>query len=381
MAIHVAQKTNSVAVKPQTKGKAAPTRSTDRFLARVGRRVKPQEILFFLSQISLMLEVGTPLINAVRALKDQTKNPNFKKILETMLSDINAGKQLSYAMGQHPSVFNKLSVSMIHAGETGGFLKTIVDHLVLMQEKRQALTTQIRSALTYPTVLCVVAAGVMIFVLVGILPKFMVFFEGKEKLLPLSTRFFMLMSDSLRNAWYAYVLAAAGFGVGIYLLKTSSFGERLLDRTLIGAPVIGRLATKIYTCQLLRTLGYLLDSKVLLLQALEVTRATFSNSYYRNFIERITKHVQQGGRLSQPFVGFPYILESAKEMVATGEDAGELPRVMIRLAEFYDAEVERDLKTLASLLEPLALIVIGIVIGAIVSSIVLPMFRLASAVH
>ena len=328
-----------------------------------------------------MLEVGTPLINAVRALKDQTKNPNFKKILETMLSDINAGKQLSYAMGQHPSVFNKLSVSMIHAGETGGFLKTIVDHLVLMQEKRQALMTQIRSAMTYPTVLCVVAFGVMIFVLVGILPKFMVFFEGKEKLLPFSTRLFMLMSDSLRHAWYAYVLAAVGLGVGIYLLRTSSLGGKILDRTLVGAPVIGRLATKIYTCQLLRTLGYLLDSKVLLLQALEVTRATFSNSYYRNFIDRITKHVQQGGRLSQPFVGFPYILESAKEMVATGEDAGELPRVMIRLAQFYDAEVERDLKTLASLLEPLALIVIGIVIGAIVSSIVLPMFRLASAVH
>jgi type II secretory pathway component PulF len=381
MAISLTKKSGAVAVKPQAKGKAAPSRSADRFLARVTRRVKPQEILFFLSQISLMLDVGTPLTNAVRALKDQTKNPNFKKILETMLSDINAGKQLSHAMGQHPGVFNKLAVSMIHAGETGGFLKMIVDHLVLMQERRQALMTQIRSALTYPAVLCVVAFGVMIFVLVGILPKFMVFFEGKEKLLPLSTRFFMLMSDSLRHAWYAYVLMAVGLGVGIYLIKASSLGGRLLDRTLVGAPVIGRLATKIYTCQLLRTLGYLLDSKVLLLQALEVTRTTFSNSYYRNFIDRIAKHVQQGGRLSQPFVSFPYILESAKEMVATGEDAGELPRVMIRLAEFYDAEVERDLKTLASLLEPLALIVIGIVIGAIVSSIVLPMFRLASAVH
>jgi len=380
MAISLTQKSVSVTGKSRDRDKSDPSRPAHRFLPRFGRPVKAREILFFLSQLSLMLDIGTPLTNILRALRDQTKNPHFKKILDTMFNDVNEGQQLSDAMGRHPGVFNKLFVSMINAGETGGFLKMIVDNLVFMQEKRQALMTQIRSTMTYPTVLCVLASGVLVFVLVAILPKFMVFFEGKEKLLPLSTRFFMLASDSMRHMWWAYLLAVAGLVMGIKLFKASSLGGMLLDRVVVGAPLISRLTTKIYTCQLLRTLGYLMESQVSLLQALDVTRTTFSNRFYRNFIDQITEHVRGGGRFYQPFVTFPYGRGPVKEMVTTAEEAGELPRVMIRLAEFYDAEVEQELKTLASMLEPLALIIIGGVIGTIVSSIILPMFKLASAV-
>jgi len=149
----------------------------------------------------------------------------------------------------------------------------------------------------------------------------------------------------------------------------------------VSGPLISNLSNKIYTCQLLRTLGNLMESQVPLLESLGVTRATIKNRYFRHFIDRIIEHVREGGKFSQPFATYPYTLESVKQMVATGEEAGNLPRVMLRLAEFYDVEADRELKNFASMMEPIALIVMGGVVGMIVSSVILPLFKIASTVH
>ncbi|MBA7707969.1 putative type II secretion system protein F [subsurface metagenome] len=250
-----------------------------------------------------------------------------------------------------------------------------------MQEKRQALIAQVRSAMTYPAVLCIMGILVVVFVLVGILPKFTVFFEGKESILPFTTRFLMTMSASLRGYWWAYLIGIAGLAVGLKLWKDTEQGQALIDRFYVSAPIAARLFNKIYTCQLLRTLGHLMESQVPLLEALEVTRATIKNRYFTNFIDRIMDHVQQGGKLSEPFAAYPYIMDTVKQMVATGEEAGNLPPVMLRLAKFYDTEVDQELKTLSSIIEPLGLIVMGAVVGLIVSSVILPLFKLSRVMH
>jgi type II secretory pathway component PulF len=344
-------------------------------------RVKPKEAIFFTSQLALMLEVGTPLINGLAAMEKQTKNPAFKKVIHALHRDIEEGQQLSDAMRRHPRVFNHVFVSMIKAGETGGFLKEILERLAEMQEKRLALIAQLRSTLTYPAILCLVGFLVVIFVLVGVLPKFSTFFAGKEKILPVSTRFLMALSATLRAYWWAYILTALGLIIGVKLWKDSESGQTMIDRVCVSAPILARLYNKIYTCQLLRTLGHLMQSQVPLLEALEVTRSTIKNRYFRRFIDKITDHVEKGGRFAQPFTTYPYVLDSVKQMVATGEEVGNLPRVMLRLAEYYDIEVDRELKNIASLIEPLALILLGGVVGVIVGSVILPLFRLAHAIH
>jgi type II secretory pathway component PulF len=344
-------------------------------------RVRSKEVIFFTSQLALMLEVGTPLTNALAALEKQTKNPAFKEVIRVLHRDIEEGQQLSDAMRRHPRVFSHVYISMIKAGETGGFLKEILERLAEMQEKRLALIAQLRSTLTYPAVLCLVGFLVVVFVLVGVLPKFSTFFAGKEKILPVSTRFLMVLSTSLRGYWWAYIIITIGLVIGVKLWKESEPGQTMIDRVCVSGPILSRLYNKIYTCQLLRTLGHLMQSQVPLLEALEVTRSTIKNRYFSRFIDKIADHVEKGGRFAQPFTTYPYVLDSVKQMVATGEEVGNLPRVMLRLAEYYDIEVDRELKNIASLIEPLALILLGGVVGLIVGSVILPLFRLAHAIH
>lgn len=326
-----------------------------------------------------MLEVGTSLNAALRAIAKQTTNAAFEKIIRAMNQDIEEGKQLSEAMRPHGSVFSEVFVSMVKAGETGGFLKKILDRLVEMQEKRQALASQVRSTMTYPAVLCGLAVVVVIFILSFVLPKFTAFFAGKEDILPFTTRFFIGLSASLKQHWWVYLLVVAGMVIGLGVFKKSRAGQIVIDWLFINVPLLRKVSNKIYTCQLLRTLGYLMESQVPLLEALEVNRPAVRNRYYRQFVDEIADSVQKGGRFAHPFGTNPYILESVKQMVAAGEEAGNLPRVMLRLAEFYDGEVDRELKGLAAKLEPLALIVLGGVVGLIVSSVILPMFKLSQA--
>lgn len=380
MAISLNQKTAKIAVTPSGASRSYVFGQVDSLIKRFRKPVKTAELIFFSSQLSLMLEIGTSLANALRAIADQTKTPAFKAIIQSINLDITEGRQLSDALARHPQAFDNTYVSMIKAGEAGGFLKKVLDGIVEMQEKRQELMTQLRATMTYPAILGFMSLAVVVFVLVGILPKFTTLFEGKESLLPFTTLFLMAASRSLTAYWWVYLITCFVLGLGFVLWMGTPFGKRMIDLVTLKAPLISSLANKIYTAQLLRTLGQLMDSQVPLLQALEVTRNTFGNQFYREFIDELREHVQQGGRFSQPFSTSPYILESVKQMVATGEEVGNLPVVMLRLAEFYDMEIDRELKTLSSMIEPVALIVMGTIVGVIVSAVILPIFKISNAV-
>jgi len=381
MAISLNQKSSSAAVIPSRTLPNAIAVQLGNIVGNLRKPVKANELIFFSSQLALMLEIGTSLTNSLQAIAAQTGNLAFKEIVKAIFLDIEEGRQLSEALRRHPRVFDNTYISMIRAGETGGFLKKVLDSIVEMQEKRQNLITQLRSTLTYPAVLGALSMAVVIFVLVGILPKFTTLFEGKESLLPFTTLFLMAASASLKAYWWIYIISFAGLLIGIKAWTITNQGKRVIDWVLITAPIISGLTNKIYTTQLLRTLGHLMESQVPLLQALEVTRTTFANQFYREFIDELREHVEQGGRFAQPFSTSPFILESVKQMVATGEEVGTLPKVMLRLAEFYDTETDRDLKVFASMIEPIALVMLGGVVGMIVASVILPIFKIANAVH
>lgn len=322
-----------------------------------------------------------PLRNALENIGIQTNNLNFKTAVQAVIKEIEEGRQLSEALGHHPALFKPLYVSMIKAGETGGYLKEILDRIVEMEEKRLALTTQIKTALTYPLFLCILAMVTVGFIMVAVLPKFVVLFEGQVHILPWTTRFLIATSHSLHEYGWAYLIAGTGLAVLLPYFKNSAQGQAVIDRLLVSGPWVARTANKIYTCELLRTLGSLMASRVPLLEALEVTRGTTGNRHFRKFIDQIIAHVQQGGKFSQPLTDFPFIPPAVKQMVATAEETGNLPKVLLRLAKFYDGEVEQNLKAIAAKIEPLALLVLGGIVGVIVTSVILPIFKLSHALH
>ena len=381
MAIAVSKKLKKTTVKISDTSQESSFKSVTSLTGLFTKPVKTKEIIFFYSQMSLMLEIGTSLTEALRAAANQTQNVVFKEILEKIIVDIEEGRQLSEAMKRHSNVFPGIIVSMIKAGETGGFLKKTLDRVVEIQEKRQAFISQLRTTMTYPIIISTVGVGVVIFVLTGILPKFTSLFEGKEALLPATTRAMVALSDSLRGYWWAYILAVVGLVILFIFLKNSNKGQAVTEKFLISTPLISKVTNKVYTMQLLRTLGNLMESQVPLLEALTVTRGTFTNRYFCSFIDQIRDHVEEGGKFAHTFASYPHILESAKQMVVTGEETGNLAAVMLRLAEFYDTEVEQELKTVSSMIEPAALMILGAVVGLIVASVVLPLFKISSTMH
>ena len=196
-----------------------------RLLGFFKKPVSSGELIFFNSQLSLMMEIGMPLTGALQTMADQTKNPAFRQIIGAMVRDLEGGRQLSDAMGAYPEVFDPVYTSLIKAGETGGFLKKTLDAVVAMQEKKQVFVSQMRSTMTYPVVLCVTSLAVVVFVLIGILPKFTVLYEGKEAILPFNTRFLIAASASLQGYWWAYISGTIAFISGVtYCLKAKPAG-------------------------------------------------------------------------------------------------------------------------------------------------------------
>ncbi len=354
--------------------------SLNDIIGKISRPVKPSELMFFNSHLSLMLEIDTPLNQALKSIENQTKNMAFKKVIQSMYKDIEEGNQLSDAMKRHPKIFNKMYTSMVNAGESGGFLQDVLSKVVEMQEKRQRLISQIRSALTYPAFLCILGFVVIVFIMVSVLPKFTGLFEGKESVLPLTTLFLMKGSSFLRIYWWLCIISLFGLIIGLKIFIGSKHGRALIEYFLVSSPLISKLTNKIYTNQLLGILGNLIESKVSLIDALQVTRGAMHNRYFRDFIDKILKHMENGGRFSDQFVTFPYMIDSAKQMVVTGDETGNISKVMLRLNNHYDLEIEQDLKKLTTLIEPVALVVMGAVIGLIVSSIILPMFKLSQVI-
>lgn len=248
MAITLNKKLQRTTVKIAETGQESSFKSVTSLTGLFTKPVKTKEIIFFYSQMSLMLEIGTSLTEALKAAANQTQNMVFKEILQKIIVDIEEGRQLSEAMKRHPKVFPGIIVSMIKAGETGGFLKKTLDRIVEIQEKRQAFIAQLRSTLTYPIIICTVGFGVVIFVLTGILPKFTSLFEGKEALLPATTRIMLALSDSLRGYWWVYILSVLGLVILFIFLKNSHQGRALTEKFLISTPLISKVTNKYTPC-------------------------------------------------------------------------------------------------------------------------------------
>jgi type II secretory pathway component PulF len=345
------------------------------------KQVSTRELIFFSGQLSLMIEIGTPLNVGLSSIAIQTKNSVFKQAIIDIVADVEAGSLLSTAMGKYPKIFSDVYVSLIKAGENSGELKDMLDRAVLVQEKQEKFLDTLKKAMTYPLILCCVSVAVVIFLLTYVFPRFAVLFEEIEDILPASTKFLLYLSNSLRSSGLLAALLA-GISVGsIYAFAKSTKGRLLIDKLKMSLPVLQKLFVRIYLVQMMRTLGFLMGCNVPLMDALQITRRGIRNLVFVQFIDETTRNLEEGRGMSLAFTESAFIPESAKQIVKTGEETQNIAKVMLRLSDYYENEIDDLMKKFATIIEPLLLIIMGVVVGGIVMSLILPIFKLSKMVH
>lgn len=347
----------------------------------MGGKVSTGEIIFFMEQLSLMLETGTPVNKSIQAISFQIKNKTFKSILKEIELDIEEGRLLSSAMTKHPHIFSNVYTSMIRAGESGGFLREMLERIVALEVKQQKLVSTVRAALFYPAFLSLFALSVILFIVVYVFPKFGEMFSEIYDSLPVTTKILMASSHILTFYWYIILLAVGISWFAIYKFMITDKGRTYIDLLKLRLPLFRNFFMRIYISRLMRTLGSLISSNVSILESLTICGGAIGNKVFSKLIDKIRNSVEDGKPLSQPIIDSPYFPETVKQMIRTGEDTGTLHKVMPRLADYYDEEIEKHVQKTTAIMEPILLVVVGGIIGVIVISLILPIFKLTKSIH
>lgn len=345
-----------------------------------GRGVSDKDRRFFTEQMALLLSTGTNLHAALVAFRQQLRSRPMMALVDDLIEGIGEGQQFSKALAAHPEVFSQTYVNLIAASEDGGYMHQVLEQLLEMEEKREQLRRTLVSALTYPAFLLVFALGVVIFVLVVVFPKFADLFASIQDQLPATTVFLMAASDLFREQWHALLAGLAGLYLATRYWAASASGRGHIDWAQLHLPPLRAIFTRLYLLQSLRVLSLSLGNGVGILDALHASRDVVRNGLYHRFIGRVEERVQGGEGIAAGFSGTAFIPPIVQQMIKTGEETGNLPKVMGRLADHYERELSAKLETASRLAEPIMLLVMGLVVGLLVSSLILPIFKLSRAV-
>ncbi|MFC5477441.1 type II secretion system F family protein [Massilia suwonensis] len=344
-------------------------------------RIGSADRMLFTERLALLLETGVPLHDALRALHEQAGKPRLKAIIGEVADDIVGGQRFSEALHKHPDLFPPTYINLIGASEEGGFLPEVLEQLVDMDEKQERLRSTIVSALSYPGFLIVFSILVVVFILVAVFPKFSVMFASIYDELPVTTKIFIFASEALTRHGALFSIGTLALLAGALLALRRPDVREKLDRLKLRLPFVKDIFIKIYLTRLLRVMGISLERGVTILATLGACRNVIPNAEFQRFLGELEVQVTEGRGIAAGFRDSPLIPVSVKQMIDTGEQTGTLGRVMGRVADFYERDLTRQLNALAKMAEPVMLLVMGILVGTIVTSIILPIFKMSRAVH
>jgi len=347
-----------------------------RLIPRIPRRIQQKRIAIFTRQFSVMLDAGLPLVQCLEILGEQEEDKQFAEIINQTRADVEAGSSLADAMRKHPKAFNNLYASMIAAGEAGGILDIILQRLSVYIEKVVRLQSQVKSAMIYPVTVLFIAGGVVYIILWKVIPVFTQLFAGVGAELPYLTRVVVQASNFVGRFGVFVILGL----IGVFLLirryhKTES-GRRLIDGFVLKIPVIGMLVRKIAVARFCRTLATLTSSGVPILEGLEITARTSGNAIIEDSIMAVRKAVEEGKTISGPLGETKVFPPMVVQMINVGEQTGALDQMLSKIADFYEEEVDTAIAGLMKLLEPIMIVVLGTIIGTIVTAMYLPMYAI-----
>jgi len=343
-------------------------------------KMKPKVLVVFSRQFATMIDAGIPILRCLEILSSQTKDPFMRPALEQITNDVKGGSTLNEAMAKHPIVFGKLYVNMVRAAEIGGILDVILDRLSGFLEYENEVRSKIKSAMMYP-VLVICFSQLMLFVLFSfVLPKFKEIFTGMDVKLPFVTAALFAMGDFMAAYWWVILLALGGIVFGIKAYAKTPKGRHQTDYIKLKFPVIGELALKMSVARFCRTFGTLINSGVPMMRSLEIVGETLNNAVLTEAIDHTRNSIREGSKLSAPLAQSGLFPSMVTHMIDVGEESGRLSEMMVKVGDFYDAEVESTVKGLTSMIEPLLIIFLGLVVGFIAISVMTPVFTLVNGV-
>lgn len=344
-------------------------------------KIKSQDLVVFTRQLATMMDAGLPLVQTLNALEEQTENKLFKPVLHQITQRVEQGEAFSRALVEHPRIFTKLYVSMVEAGEMGGLLAEILDRLACYLESTARLKKKIKSAMAYPVIVCVIALLIALFLIVKIIPVFGDIYKDFGAQLPGPTQLLINISDIVRN-YYLYVGAAVGALIFVFSkLKRTKRGAAIWDRAMLKMPVFGKLVHKIAMSRFARTFAALLRSGVPILETLRIVGQSAGNSVVERAVEQTASGIERGDNLAVAMGQHPIFPPMLVRMVSAGEQTGKVDVMLEKISDFYDEEIEATLSALTSLIEPLLIVVLGLVVGSIVVCMFLPIFKLNQIVQ
>ena len=338
--------------------------------------VKRGELEVFTRQLSTMLGAGIPMLEALEILADQAESPGFAYCLDKVVSDIRSGSDLSKALEPHTRVFSHIYVSMIRAGEVSGQIDIILQRLADYLEAAAHLRAEIKSAMTYPVVSLVLVLGIASFLMIGIVPSFKPVFESLEVELPSLTVMIMDIAFFMRDYWYLVFGTLAGAVFAIKMACKTPNGAYIKDATLLRLPIFGILFKKVCLSRFSRTFATLVKSGVPILGAMEIVSETSGNLVISRIVDTARDSVRSGESLAEPFSKSTVFPPMVTKMIGIGERSGALDTLLEKIADFYDQQVEAEVKGLTSMIEPIMIAIMGVIVGGIVLAVFLPIFKL-----
>ena len=340
---------------------------------RVGK-VKKKMLTTFTRQLATLIDAGMAILRSLRILEEQQKPGMLRVAIRLVAEDVEGGSMLSEAMAKHPKAFDRLYTNMVRAGELGGVLDVILQRLADFMEKSQALRRKVIGAMIYPAVVITFAFFVVILLLIFIVPKFEDFFESQGGKLPPITQFLLDLSDWIVwPGWLVIIATPISFILLLKLIKTSLAGRRLVDACKLRIPIMGKIVGKSTVARFTRTLGTLLSAGVPILEAITITSNTSGNEVFAQALNKVHDGIRQGENFAEPLRQAKVVDPMVVNMIDVGEETGELDKMLERIADTYDEEVDTLVSSMTSLLEPIIIVVLGSIVCFIVLAIFMPM--------
>jgi type IV pilus assembly protein PilC len=351
-------------------------------MALVVKKVKPKSLQIFSRQFATMIEAGLNVVTALVILEEQTEDKKLAAVVGELRADVEGGLLLSEAMSRHPNVFTRLYIAMVEAGEAAGILDVVLDRVAYQIEKETKIKRRVKGAMMYPLMVMTFATLVLIGMLMFLVPVFVDIFKDLGGDLPKLTQIVVGLSNFLKSYFYVVFPAMGGLIFGFFRFKKTEQGRRLWDRFRVKIPMgIGKVIVKIGMARFSRTLSTLVAAGVDIIRSLEITGSTAGNSLIEDATAQVRERVHQGVPIAVPLAENPIFPPMVAHMVRVGEETGELEKMLTKIADFYEDEVDTAINSLTSIIEPLMMIGVGIMVGIIIIAMYLPMFKLLTLIQ
>ncbi len=364
-----------VSIRPHQEQASDTTGTTGR-----RKKIKRDQVIFFSTQLAVMVDTGVPLDEALDAIAQQSDKPELTEVVGDLSEQVKAGQTLSSAMESHPKVFGKLFVALVRASEASGTMGQMLQRASQYMQSERKTRKQIKGAMTYPICMLSFCTIVIIALLTLVLPRFEKIYSGKGAVLPAPTQILLYISHAMTDYWYLLIPAVAAIIVGVYMYFRSQKGSILLDKIKINMPIIGPMYRKASLARSMRTLATMVSTDVGILEGLQITAEVSGNYYYSQMWTDLSEQVKTGSTLSERLFEYELVPRTLTQMIDAGERTGRLSGVLEKAADFCEEELSVSVKAITSLIEPAMIIIMGLIVGGIAIALLLPVFKLSNVV-